>query len=236
MLSVNQMSCSVKSQFLSFLFSVFLLAGCQTGENNLGAINPEMGLGLISASIIEYPPGAPKIISNYKSMVGVNGGRRPALHQGIDIIGPNRQPVLAVADGKVLEATVEKCWGPTIAIDHGKAFDGGKLVALYGHVGEMLVSEGDRVERGELIARLSNNQGKFKCIGGIRHLHFQLGQQYRKKNDKGTAWGHSFFLYDGGKGINPHLLWADGPNKVTCFESSRNYKAGTLTYPFPCNK
>ena len=60
---------------------------------------------------------------------------------------------MAVADGTVLEATVEKCWGPTIAVDHGNGIDGNKIIALYGHVGEMLVAEGDVLQRGQIIAR-----------------------------------------------------------------------------------
>ena len=185
---------------------------------------------------LKSPRSAPLIISDFQSPFGVKGRRRPANHQGIDITGPIGQPILAVADGKVLETTVEKCWGPTIVVDHGRALDGRKLIALYGHLGDMLVSEGDKVQRGQLIARLGNNQANFRCIGGVRHLHFQLGQKYRKKGEKGAAWGHTFFLYDGGKGINPHQLWADGPNWVTCFDPSKSYRKGTLTYPVPCNK
>ena len=185
---------------------------------------------------LKSPQGAPLIISDFQSPFGVQGRRRLANHQGIDIAGPVGQPILAVADGKVLEATVEKCWGPTIVVDHGRAVDGRKLIALYGHLGSMLVSEGDEVQRGELIALLGNNQANFRCIGGVRHLHFQLGQKYRKKDEKGAAWGHTFFLYDGGKAINPHQLWANGPNWVTCFDPSKSYRNGTLTYPVPCNK
>ena len=59
---------------------------------------------------------------------------------------------MAVADGTVLEATVEKCWGPTIAVDHGNGIDGNKIIALYGHVDEMLVAEGDVLQRGQIIA------------------------------------------------------------------------------------
>ena len=220
--------------FFIFTVSFFFVLGCQTAENN-STFDYSKGWSEVAPKLgIVYPPGAPKIISHFHSFLGVNGGRRRAQHQGIDITGPSGQSILAVADGKVLEATVEKCWGPTIAVDHGSAVDGRKLIALYGHVGEMLVSEGDQVQRGDIIARLTNNQGRFKCIGGIRHLHFQLGQKYRNKSDKGSSWGHTFFLYDGGKGINPHQLWADGPYEVTCFDPSKTYRNGTLTYPVPC--
>ena len=141
---------------------------------------------------------------------------------------------MAVADGTVLEATEEKCWGPTIAVDHGNGKDGNKIVALYGHVGEMLVAEGDKVTRGQLIARLGNNHHRFKCINGVRHLHFQIGREYRNKFNKGTSWGWAYFLKDGARGVNPHLYWADGANKVTCFEKNKTFNPGSLTYPVPC--
>ena len=88
------------------------------------------------------------------------------------------QSILAAADGKVLEATGEHCWGPTIAVDHGKGLDGRKIIALYGHVGEMLVDDGDQIKRGQVIARLGNNQDTYQCIYGVEHLHFQIGREY----------------------------------------------------------
>tara|TARA_B110000208_G_C11600051_1_gene369677 strand:- start:95 stop:736 length:642 start_codon:yes stop_codon:yes gene_type:complete len=187
----------------------------------------------VKSTANDYPSGVPKIASEFGSYTGVNGKTRNSAHQGIDIRGRVGQEILAVADGTVLEATVEKCWGPTIAVNHGIAIDGNKIIALYGHVGEMLVAEGDKLKRGQLIARLGNNQHKFKCIYGVRHLHFQIGRKYRGRN-KGIYWGHSYFLRDGKKGINPHLYWADGPKKVTCFKSGKKYKRGTITYPVPC--
>ena len=192
------------------------------------------GMGESNDSIF-YPPGAPKIASGFQSYIGVNGLDRSAPHQGIDITGNDGQEILAVADGTVLEATEEKCWGPTIALDHGKGEDGDKIVALYGHVGDMLVAAGDKVKRGQLIAHLGNNQGKFECMFGVRHLHFQIGREYRDQFNKGTYWGWAYFLEDGARGINPHLYWADRPNKVTCFEPNKKYKLGTLTYPVPCD-
>lgn len=183
---------------------------------------------------VDYPPGAPKIISDFQDNYGVNGGERNKPHQGIDITGNDGQPILAVADGTVLEATEEKCWGPTIAVDHGKGQDGKTIIALYGHVGQMLVTVGDKVKRGQIVAHLGNNHNTFKCIYGVRHLHFQIGRKYREQYNKRTYWGWAYFLKDGARGVNPHLYWANGPNKVTCFDSSKTYKPGTLTYPVPC--
>tara|TARA_B100000315_G_scaffold246139_1_gene273104 strand:+ start:621 stop:1304 length:684 start_codon:yes stop_codon:yes gene_type:complete len=185
---------------------------------------------------IVYPPGAPGIAAHFKSRLGINGRMRDAasLHQGIDIKGPNGQALLAVADGTVVEALAEDCWGPTILIDHGIGPDNERILALYGHVGEMLVEAGSAVRRGQLIAKLGDNQNRYKCMLNVRHLHFQLGRIYQ--TDKSGRWGSEYFLVDGNRGLNPHLYWADGVGKVTCFNPGRIYPAGYHTYPLPCDR
>jgi len=75
------------------------------------------------------------IISDFGSFSGVNTRPRDTVHQGIDIIGPANQNIIAVADGKVLETIIDDCWGATLVVDHGKSFDDKKLVTIYGHVG-----------------------------------------------------------------------------------------------------
>lgn len=181
----------------------------------------------------DLPPGAAPILSDLWSWEGVNGGRREQIHTGIDIGGPSGQPVIAAADGKVLAARTDSCWGPTVAVDHGLAPDGTRLIALYGHVGPLLVGPGAWVRRGQDIARLGDNHASFACIGGVRHLHFQIGQRYRRLPEP-SFWGHTAFLHDGFQPVNPHLHWADGPHRVTCFAAGRAYPPGSLTYPLPC--
>lgn len=175
---------------------------------------------------VVYPPGAPRIISDFHVR-----RERGNIHQGIDIWGPPGQPIIAIADGRVVETHIERCWGPTIAIDHGQDKDGKPLIALYGHVQDILVEEGQAVSRGDVIARLDDNHRQFECIG-IPHLHLQLGR--KRRIEKGSSWGYNYFLRDGHNSINPHLLWADGPYRVTCFDENGNYPSGTLTYPMPC--
>ena len=94
------------------------------------------------------------ILSDFGSMSGVNTRPRDTIHQGIDIIGSKNQPIIAIKDGKVLESTIEDCWGGTIVVDHGKSFDGKRIIAIYGHVGEFMVNENDLVKRGDVIVRL----------------------------------------------------------------------------------
>ena len=120
------------------------------------------------------------IISDFGSFSGVNTRPRDTVHQGIDIIGPAEQNVIAVADGKVLEAIVDDCWGATLVVDHGKSLDNKKLITLYSHVGEFLVKEGDLVKRGDAVAKLPEKV-EFPCMARVRHLHLQIGQKYCEK-------------------------------------------------------
>lgn len=174
------------------------------------------------------------ILSDYGSMNGVNTRPRDNIHQGIDIIGEQNEPIIAIADGKVLETVIEDCWGATVIIDHGKANDGKNMIVIYGHVGKFFVEENDIVKRGDLIAKLPQKV-KFRCMARVRHLHLQIGQRYCKKEEKDN-WGCKYFIKDFYRSLNPHEYWANGQNKVTCFEKNRNYKKGTITFPFKCKK
>lgn len=84
---------------------------------------------------VRGPHDAPPILSDFHSMKGANGLRRSDSHQGMDVRGPNGLPILAAADGTVVETDIGKCWVPAIVIDHGIGLDGKPLVAAYGHLG-----------------------------------------------------------------------------------------------------
>jgi len=93
-------------------------------------------------------------------------GRRGSrsFHEGVDIDGNRGDPIRAAADGVVVHAGHGGRYGRYIVIDHG---DG--VMTLYAHADRLLVDEGDRVERGDLIAevgRTGNARGT--------HLHFEL--------------------------------------------------------------
>ena len=94
------------------------------------------------------------ILSDFGAINGVNTRPRDTIHQGIDIIGSSNESIIAIADGKVLETTVEDCWGGTLIVDHGKSIDGKNMITIYGHVGDFLVKENDLIKRGDVIAKL----------------------------------------------------------------------------------
>lgn len=90
------------------------------------------------------------------------GGRGSRLHEGIDIANDSGVPVVAAADGIVVFAGWKGAYGKMLEIDHGYGFK-----TIYGHNSALLVKEGDKVKKGEEIARMGNTG---RSTGP--HLHF----------------------------------------------------------------
>jgi murein DD-endopeptidase MepM/ murein hydrolase activator NlpD len=78
-------------------------------------------------------------------------GRR-AMHHGLDISCPEGTAVLCTADGVVRESGNDGFFGLVIKVDHGNGIE-----TVYAHNAENLVRRGDRVRRGQVIARVGNS-------------------------------------------------------------------------------
>jgi murein DD-endopeptidase MepM/ murein hydrolase activator NlpD len=87
-----------------------------------------------------------------------------ARHRGVDVGAPEGSPILAAADGVVRRAGSRGGYGNAVEIDHG---DG--TTTLYAHAAELLVREGERVRRGQEIARVGATG---RATGP--HLHFEV--------------------------------------------------------------
>lgn len=92
----------------------------------------------------------------------VLGGRR--MHAGVDLGTPVGTPVRAVAAGIVLRGSSDGVNGRILVLDHGRG-----VTTLYCHNDELLVREGQRVQKGQIIAH-SGDSGR--STGP--HLHYQL--------------------------------------------------------------
>ena len=86
-------------------------------------------------------------------------------HGGIDIKSAEGTPIRAVADGVVtISSESYGAYGRLIAIEHKKG-----LTSRYGHNLKNLVSEGQRVSAGEVIALVGRSGN-----ASTDHLHFEL--------------------------------------------------------------
>jgi murein DD-endopeptidase MepM/ murein hydrolase activator NlpD len=86
-------------------------------------------------------------------------------HEGIDLTAPRGTSIYATADGEVIEAGYRAGgFGKKVLIDHGYGYH-----TLYGHCSEVLVEPGQKVKRGELIARVGSTG-----LSKSPHLHYEV--------------------------------------------------------------
>lgn len=92
------------------------------------------------------------------------GKRGADQHEGVDLAAPEGTPVVAAGEGVVLFAGEQRGYGRLVLLGHGA-----DLVTVYAHTQENLVRSGERVERGQAIARV----GRTGNASGS-HLHFEV--------------------------------------------------------------
>ncbi|MGN5238819.1 M23 family metallopeptidase [Rhodococcus sp. SJ-3] len=92
------------------------------------------------------------------------GARWGTLHAGVDIAGPIGTPILAVADGEVIDSGPAQGFGMWVRLLHA---DG--TVTVYGHINESLVTVGQKVMAGDQIATMGN-----RGFSTGPHLHFEV--------------------------------------------------------------
>src|SRR3989338_3435669 len=92
----------------------------------------------------------------------LSGGRQ--LHEGVDIASPYGTPVTATGDGVVTFAGRQGGLGNKIIVDHGYG-----LATVYGHNSEILVKEGDKVQRGTILAKVGSTG---RSTGP--HVHYEV--------------------------------------------------------------
>ncbi|WP_308258207.1 M23 family metallopeptidase [Saccharothrix obliqua] len=106
------------------------------------------------------------------------GGRWGEMHYGIDIAGPIGTPILAAADGVVIEAGQASGFGLWVRVQHE---DG--TITVYGHVDTYSVRQGQQVQAGEQIARMGN-----RGFSTGPHLHFEVWEPSAKTKINPLSW------------------------------------------------
>ena len=99
------------------------------------------------------------------------GTRWGVLHAGVDLGATEGTPIYAAAAGVVTLCRWNGGYGYNVQIDHG-----GGITTVYGHASKLLCQEGQKVQAGDLIAKVGNTGHSFGS-----HLHFET-----RINDKPT--------------------------------------------------
>lgn len=112
-----------------------------------------------------------RITSSYGYRTHPISGKKK-LHRGIDIGAAMGSNVLAAEAGKVTTAGWNNSYGYYITINHGNGY-----ITLYAHNSKLLVSKGDNVKRGQVIAKCGstgNSTGP--------HIHFEVSLNGKLQN------------------------------------------------------
>lgn len=124
------------------------------------------------------PPGSGRLLVNDLFPYGADYNGRLAMHTGVDVSEELGTPVLAAAEGVVVVAGSDEnvlygwqCnwYGHLVVIEHDFRWHGQPVYTLYGHVLNLKVAPGQRVQRGQPIAEVG--------VGGaatVRHLHLEV--------------------------------------------------------------
>lgn len=100
------------------------------------------------------------------------GPRGRSFHNGLDIGSPAGTPVLAADDGVVIHAGWAGSFGILVTIEHGNGY-----VTRYAHNSATLVADGQKVKKGQQIARVGSTG---RSTGP--HLHFEVLRNVRHLN------------------------------------------------------
>jgi len=114
-----------------------------------------------------YPAGQPVKRGWISSFFGMRNDPftgRKELHKGIDFAGRLGSEVVAVAAGVVTWIGEKSGYGKTIELNHGNGY-----VTRYGHNDSILVSMGDKVEKGQTLALMGSSG---RSTGP--HVHFEV--------------------------------------------------------------
>ena len=124
-----------------------------------------------------------------------------AMHAGVDIPGPVGTPIYATADGIVDHAARLGGYGNMVEINHGKG-----IATRYGHLSKILVADGTRVTRGQLIALMGSTG---RSTGP--HLHYEVRIDGHAVNPVPFLTTADYLLASQDRAVHAIPVSTDGP-------------------------
>ncbi len=109
-------------------------------------------------------PATGRLSSPFGKRVSPTNRFRTEFHQGIDIAGPSGSDISAAGSGIVTYSGYNGGYGRMVIVSHGYGY-----TSVYAHNSQTLVEVGDRVEKGDLIAKMGSTG---RATG--THLHFEV--------------------------------------------------------------
>lgn len=140
--------------------------------NYLIRIQPELlqslnyTLAITSGPSLAFPTNA-KSNSSIRSYWGDGRDQNTRKHEGVDIFGAFRSPILAVADGTITRVNQNNLGGKVIWLRP----KGKKYTLYYAHLDQQIATEGQEVKLGDTLG-LMGNTGNAKNTP--THLHFGI--------------------------------------------------------------
>ncbi|MEX0798236.1 MAG: M23 family metallopeptidase, partial [Bacteriovoracaceae bacterium] len=89
---------------------------------------------------------------------------RVKMHEGLDVGAPFGTPIVAPADGVITFAGHKPGFGNFVQIDHGYGIE-----TIYAHAQKVVATNGQRIHRGELIAKVGSTG-----FSTGPHLHYEV--------------------------------------------------------------
>ncbi len=125
-------------------------------------------LDQLEQGTVAIPSTEPVRGTNFTSGYGVRSDPfrgRAAMHAGIDLAGPIGTPIYATADGVVQRSEYNNGgYGNLVELDHGHG-----IQTRYGHLSKSMVTAGQKVKRGDMIALMGSTG---RSTGS--HLHYEV--------------------------------------------------------------
>ncbi|MGN0903273.1 MAG: peptidoglycan DD-metalloendopeptidase family protein, partial [Succinivibrio sp.] len=138
------------------------VAGAETGEKREDTAYVE-----IPATSAKVVSGKSKVVSGVRWMWPAKGkvvANFSSVNKGIDISGTRGQDINAAADGQVVySGNALRGYGNLIIINHNNEF-----LSAYAHNDMLLVKEGQKVKRGQVIAKMGSTD-----TSSVK-LHFEI--------------------------------------------------------------